>query len=81
MRTDVIFLWAEVDRPDVLNEIAANPSVDHLIYTPGAVIWHFDRTDYRKSKMHDFIGTRVYTLMTARNVNTVRKLQKLLDGG
>ena len=22
MRTDVIFLWAEVDRPDVLNEIA-----------------------------------------------------------
>src|ERR1700709_15364 len=60
MRTDVIFLWAEVDRPDVLDEIATNPSVDHLIYTPGAVIWHFDRTNYRKSKMHDFVGTRVY---------------------
>lgn len=79
MRTDVLFLWADVDRPDVLDEISINPDVDQLIYTPGAVVWHFDRAQYRQSKMHSFIGTRVYKLMTARNVNTVRKLHQLMQ--
>lgn len=79
MRTDVLFLWADVDRPDVLDEISTNPDVDQLIYTPGAVVWHFDRINYRQSKMHSFIGTRVYKLMTARNVNTVRRLHQLMQ--
>ena len=77
-KTDVIFLWEEVDSPGVLEEIKVNPDVDALIYIPGAVIWNFDRVNYRSSKMHNFIGTRVYKLMTARNINTVRKLNELL---
>jgi uncharacterized protein (DUF1697 family) len=77
-RTDVLFLWEDADKPDVLEEIKVNPDVDNLIYTPGAVIWNFDRINYRSSKMHSFIGTRVYKLMTARNINTVRKLNDLL---
>jgi uncharacterized protein (DUF1697 family) len=77
-KTDVIFLWEEADKPDVLEEIKVNPDVDNLIYIPGAVIWNFDRVNYRRSKMHSFIGTRVYKLMTARNINTVRKLNELL---
>jgi uncharacterized protein (DUF1697 family) len=79
MRTDVLFLWEEVDQPQVLDEIAINPEVDNLIYTSGAVVWNFDRKYYTKSKMHKFIGTKVYNLMTARNVNTVRKLQILMN--
>lgn len=78
MRTDVLFLWEKADQPEVLTEIKMEPEVDHLIYTSGAVIWNFDRVNYRRSKMHDFIGTRVYKLMTARNVNTVRKLSELM---
>jgi uncharacterized protein (DUF1697 family) len=77
-KTDVIFLWEEADNPGVLQEIKVNPEVDNLIYIPGAVIWNFDRVNYRASKMHNFIGTRVYKLMTARNINTVRKLNELL---
>ena len=79
MRTDVLFLWDEVDYPEVLDEIKTNSEVDNLIYTKGAVIWNFDRLNYRKSKMNKFIGTRVYKLMTARNVNTVRKIQEMMQ--
>ncbi len=79
MRTDVLFLWDEVDYPTILDEIQVNPDVDHLIYTKGAVIWNYDRINYSKTKLRNFIGTRVYKLMTARNVNTVRKIRDLMQ--
>jgi uncharacterized protein (DUF1697 family) len=77
-KTDVLFLWPEVDSLNVIQEIVQNPEVDALIYIEGAVIWHIDRADYRLSKMDKFIGTKIYKNMTARNVNTVRKLHNLL---
>lgn len=78
-RTDVLFLWKEVDRPSVLSELVINKDVDHLLYIKGAVVWHFNRKDYNKSKMHKFIGTFVYKNMTARNINTTRKLHVLMS--
>lgn len=80
VRTDVLFLWQEVDSPDIVNEIQINPGLDELLYVPGALIWHVrDRSQMTKSKMHTFIGTRVYKLMTARNANTTRKLHELMS--
>lgn len=79
-RTDILFLWDEVNKRDVLGEIAINPDVDKLLYVDGAVIWHFDRKHYKQSKMHKFIGTHVYKHMTARNANTVKKLCELMGG-
>lgn len=77
-KTDVIFLWDDVDSPKVLQEIVTNPKVDQLIYINGAVIWHIDRAHYNQSGMHKFIGTGIYKQMTARNINTVRKLRDLM---
>lgn len=78
MRTDVIFLWNEVNNPDVIKE-TKHKAVDTLIYVDGAIIWGLDRNDYAKSGMHDFIGTRVYKHMTARNVNTTRKILEIMN--
>jgi uncharacterized protein (DUF1697 family) len=78
MKTDVLFLWDELDRPETLKLIPQNPEVDILLYQPGAIIWHIKKVDYNKSGMHKFVGTRVYKSMTARNVNTVRKLEEIL---
>lgn len=77
-KTDVIFLWDEVNSSKVLEEILTNPKVDQLSYMDGALIWHIDRAHYNQSAMHKFIGTRVYKQMTARNINTVRKLRDLM---
>ncbi|MEY4731233.1 MAG: hypothetical protein RL681_179 [Candidatus Parcubacteria bacterium] len=78
-RVDVIFLWGEVDKPGVLKEIETNKAVDTLIYVKGAVIWSFERINYNKSRMRKFIGTYIYKHMTARNVNTTRKLLALME--
>lgn len=77
-KTDVIFLWDKYDSKKSLSLIQTNPEVDTLVYLPGAIVWNLDREYYTKSGMHKFIGTEVYKHMTARNVNTVRKLDTLL---
>lgn len=76
-RTDVIFLWNEFDKKATLKEVLINPEVDNLLYTKGAIIWNLKKEHYAKSKMRNFIGTTVYKNMTARNINTVRKLVQL----
>ena len=77
-KTDILFLWDSHDSKKTLAEIKATKGVDTLIYVKGAIVWHVDRAHYTKSGMHKFIGTAVYKAMTARNVNTVRKLAELL---
>ncbi len=78
-KTDILFLWEKFDSKETINLIKINPDVDELIYLPGAIIWHLNKKYYTKSGMHKFIGTEVYKNMTARNINTVRKLSTLLS--
>lgn len=78
-KSDVLFLWEDYDSPDTIDLIKTTKDVDELRYIEGAILWHVDRSVYNKSGMHDFVGTKVYKHMTARNVNTVRKLDLLLS--
>ncbi len=77
-KTDILFLRPDYDSPKTRNKIATTPGVDSLIYTKGAIIWNVPKDQYNKSGMRKFIGTTVYKNMTARNVNTVRKLASLV---
>ena len=78
-KTDVLFLWNEFDSEKTLNLISNNPKVDNLKYISGAIVWNIKKSDYAKSGMHTLIGTKVYKNMTARNVNTVIKLNAKLN--
>lgn len=77
-KTDVLFLWEKFDAKGTIGKIKTAAGIDSLQYLPGAIVWNLQRKHYTKSAMHDFIGTEVYKHMTARNVNTVRKLAELL---
>lgn len=79
MKSDVIFLWQEVDSPDVLNRLNIKPQIETAIYTPGAILWNIDRKHQTRGSMVKIIGTDLYGKLTVRNVNTVRKLQELID--
>jgi uncharacterized protein (DUF1697 family) len=78
-KTDVLFLWDTYNKKSTLDCVATNPAVDTLLYIEGALVWHIDRAAYTKSGMHTFVGTEVYKHMTARNINTVRALARLLS--
>jgi uncharacterized protein (DUF1697 family) len=73
-KTDILFLWDAYDTKKSLGLIKQCEGVDTLLYISGAIVWNIDRVYYSKSGMQKFIGTELYKHMTARNVNTVRKL-------
>jgi uncharacterized protein (DUF1697 family) len=81
MKCDVLFLWDDVDRPSILDELEVKSEIETVRYTPGAVIWSIDRKNVNKSRMPKLVGTALYKRMTIRNCNTARKLLALMEAG
>ena len=79
MKSDVWFLWPEADSESVLEQLMIKPDIDRVKYVPGAILWSVDKEFVTKSGMQKVIGTRLYKLVTIRNVNTVRKLLALME--
>lgn len=79
MKTDILFPFNEFNTKKSLTLIASNPEVDTLFYAHGAIVWSVQRSNYTKSGMKKFIGTILYKNMTARNINTVRKLAERMQ--
>jgi uncharacterized protein (DUF1697 family) len=52
-------------------------NIEDLRYLPGALVRRVDRELQTKSPMTKIVGTPLYPQMTARNVNTVRRLAEL----
>ncbi|MEZ5174980.1 MAG: DUF1697 domain-containing protein [Acidimicrobiia bacterium] len=77
-RSEVLFLWDEVDRPDIVDEIPVREGIDRVLYAPGAVLWNVDRSDLGRSRMSRLVGSKIYKMMTMRNINTTRKLAGLM---
>lgn len=73
-KTDILFLWGTYATQKSLLLIKSREGVDNIMHVAGAIVWNVTRENYSKSGMHDFVGTPLYKNMTARNVNTVRKL-------
>lgn len=54
-----------------------NPEFVDMRYAKGALMWHIDRKHFNKSKLNKLIGTKIYKLMTMRNINTAKYLASL----
>lgn len=79
LKSDVIFLWDEVDTGTIMEELPLKPEIDRVIYVPGAALWSVDRGNVTRSGMAKIIGTSLYKKIPIRNVNTVRKLWGLMQ--
>ena len=78
MRSDVIFLWEDIDDESVLDKLPMKPDVDTVKYVPGAILWSVDRANATKSGMNKLIGSALYRKITVRNVNTTRKIYSIM---
>jgi uncharacterized protein (DUF1697 family) len=79
MKCDVVFLQPDVDRPDILEELAPRPGVEDALYVPGAVIWRVDRKDATRSRLTRMVSTPLYSRVTVRNCTTTRRLLELMQ--
>jgi len=78
IKCDVLFLWDEMQSPETVNMLNLVQNIDTVIYESGAIIWSVYRENYNKSAMQKFIKTPVYPKMTARNINTTRKILEIM---
>jgi len=78
-KTDVLFLWEEIDNPDILNKITIKPEIENVRYIAGALVWNIDRQHATRGSGIKLIGTDIYKHMTVRNINTVRKLYAMMQ--
>ncbi|MBD3922015.1 DUF1697 domain-containing protein [Paenibacillus sp. PR3] len=80
MKSDVLYLWDEINDESVLEKLTINPEVDSVTYVQGAVFWSYDRADADKSGMNKMATSKkVFQQMTVRNVNTARKIYELMQ--
>jgi uncharacterized protein (DUF1697 family) len=79
MKSDVMFLWDEIDDDSVLKQLVIKPNIDTVKYVPGAIIWSVDKKNLTKSGMSKIIGSKIYKQVTVRNVNTTRKIYELMQ--
>ena len=75
-KTDVLFLWDEIDSQDILNKVVINPVLEIVRYISGALVWNIGRANVTKGNGIKLIKTDLYKHMTGRNINNVRKLNK-----
>ncbi len=78
MKTDVMFLPSELDYPEIIDTLKFNSEVENLIYIEGALVWNIEKVNYNLGQVPKFIGSKLYKQITARNINTVRKLAEML---
>jgi uncharacterized protein (DUF1697 family) len=77
-KCDVMFLWPEVDRPDVVDGLQVDADNEDVRYVAGAILWSVKRSFVTRSAMMKLVGTPLYKQMTIRNCNTTRKLLELM---
>ena len=79
MKSDVMFLWEDIDNPSVIERVKPKAGIDTCIYVPGALLWSVARQNLTKSSQMKLAGWKLYKHMTVRNVNTTRKIWQLLQ--
>ena len=75
--TNVVFLFPEIDREEIIQELPVKTEFVEFIYTKGALIWNIKRENLNKSRITNLSGHKFYRRMTIRNVNTLRKLAEM----
>jgi uncharacterized protein (DUF1697 family) len=78
-KSDIFYLFDEINDPTILDKIGYNSDIEKMIYTDGAVIANISRANQSKGSLQKLIGTSLYSKVTVRNVNTARKLAELTE--
>ena len=78
-KSDVAYLFPAVDDASITMKLGCNPDIETAVYTEGALLFNIDRKYQSRSSLLRVIGAPLYQYMTVRNVNTARKLARLVS--
>jgi uncharacterized protein (DUF1697 family) len=72
-----VFFSDEFRSPKSVELLPLTPGIEEVRFVPGAILCRIPRAKQSKSRLTRLVGTDLYKKMTARNVNTTRKLYEL----
>jgi uncharacterized protein (DUF1697 family) len=78
-RPHIIFLWDEINDPGILNQIQTGSVPDNVKYVLGAILWNVELKSWSKGTVYKFTNGKLSKQMTVRSINTVRKLNELME--
>ncbi|MDP4098282.1 DUF1697 domain-containing protein [Paenibacillus sp. P96] len=79
MKSDVLFLWDEINDRSILGQIPIKPEMDTVLFASGAILFSVSKANAAKSGLIKLVGSKLYQHMTVRNVNTARKIYMLMQ--
>ncbi len=77
-KSDVLYLFDEIDAPDVIEKLGHKPEIETMIYVEGAVITNITRANQMKGSLQKLVGSKLYSQVTIRNITTAKKLAELV---
>ncbi len=78
MKSDVLFLWEEIDKETINTSLTIKQDIDMVLFTSGEVLWSVSKENVTRSGLMKVVGTGLYKKMTVRNVNTTRKIYEIM---
>ncbi|MFO0920203.1 MAG: DUF1697 domain-containing protein [Candidatus Saccharimonadales bacterium] len=79
-KSDVLFLFDEINSPDVIEKIGHKSDIETMIYIDGAVITNVSRANQAKGSLQKLVNNKaLYNKITVRNINTVKKLVNIIS--
>lgn len=76
-KSDVLYLFDDINAPDIIEKLGHRPEVETMIYVDGAVLANITRVNQAKYSLLRIVGTPLYRQMTIRNIATAKKLAEL----
>jgi len=78
-KSDVLYLFDDVNAPDIIEKLGHRPEVETMIYVDGAVLANISRKDQSRYSLLRLMGTSLYKRITIRNITTAKKLAELVE--
>ncbi len=78
-KSDVLYLFEEIDDLEVINKIGIKPDIETYIYEKGALLANITRQNQSKGSLQKLVGTKLYKQMTIRNITTAKKLAEIVS--
>lgn len=81
-KSDVLYLFDEINAPEVIEKFGHKPEIEAMIYIDGAVLTNISRANQSRGSLQKLAGSKeLYAQVTIRNINTAKKLAELVGQG
>lgn len=77
-KSDVLYLFDDINAPDILQKLGHRPEIETMLYVDGAVLANITRKNQSRGSLQKLIGTKLYASVTIRNIATAKKLAELV---